>query len=234
MPTSIPKSTEDTANPMADPGDAIASSRSADYVRASDIQPIPKGFQVVPIDERRRRLLWVEASGRSDLIAAIKELADHAPALQSDLGDMAPDVTVLPDLASRIEGLEASIAAQQALLDAHTQMLEIALSDGHSIVSVAFGEHQHRVDRIPGLGPKYSRLVTYGGLRGHAVAQGRFRAKQVQAQVADAVADVSVPAATTTAAPAVTFTTAIPSPAAATPVAPAAPPAAGKKVKKKG
>lgn len=164
------------------------------------------GFMPVPIAERRRRLSWVEAGSEAELLEAAQELSDRASSVPKDLGDMAPDVTNLPQLVGRTRGLQATVVALTALLDAHIEMKEIALSDLNTVVNAASTEYDHRVSRRPELAQHYARLALYGSLRGQAIVEGRARARQTQQQIADAAAQASQAAAGQTSTPATTNT----------------------------
>lgn len=184
--------------------DALARNRTVAHLRAETIATLPAGYRAVDIKERRQRLARVNDDDVAELVAALRELHARRAHVPADLGDMAPDVSRSGDLVARIEGLDATINALEAQLEAHRQLRELALSDADNVVRAAHGEYAHRVDRKPEIVRHYPSTVRYAAAHGRAVAEGISRARDSEVRVTAAEARARAEAAAPAEAPAAT------------------------------
>jgi hypothetical protein len=173
-----------TATPPAEvgPDDTIAYNRACSPILAISIPEVPAGYRATVIDQRRRLLRLLALDLRAEAILALEELTSNAGTLQQDLGELAPDPAPAKVLFTRVQEIGKSIAAQEALLQFHREIEDIAMSDTVVLLEAAYKEYQHRVDRVPQLAQRYSALERFFGFRSSAIAEGMARAKAVKAE----------------------------------------------------
>jgi hypothetical protein len=164
------------------PEDTIAYNRACSPILATSIPEVPAGYRATIIDQRRRMLRLLALELRAEAILALEELTFNASTLKQDLGELAPDPAPAKVLFSRVQEIGKSIAAQEALLQFHREIEDIAMSDAVVLLEAAYKEYQHRVDRVPQLAQRYSALERFFTFRSAAIAEGIARAKAVKVE----------------------------------------------------
>lgn len=82
--------------------------------------------------------------------------------------------------------MEASVRHQKALLAAHLELEDIALSDAQELLEAVNEEYAHKVKKSPALAQKYPMLAAFFKARGDAISEGMARASK-ERKVAEAV-----------------------------------------------
>lgn len=168
-----------TASPPAEvgPEDTIAYNRACSPISATSIPAVPTGYRPTDVDQRRRVVRLLASDLQAEAILALEEITANASTLKQDLGELGPDPAPAKVLFSRIQDIGKTIAAQEALLQFHREIEDIALSDAVVLLEAAYKEYQHRVDRVPQLAQRYSSLERFFRFRSAAITEGMARAK---------------------------------------------------------
>jgi hypothetical protein len=172
------------ASPPAEvgPEDTIAYNRACSPVLADAIPAVPAGYRSTAIEQRRRVLRVLASDLEAEAILALEEITSKGAALKQDLGELAPDPTRASMLFTRLQQVGKSIAAQEALLQFHREIEDIALSDAMVLLEAAYKEYQHRLDRVPQLAQRYAALERFFRGRSAAIAHGIARAKSLKTE----------------------------------------------------
>ncbi len=173
MPTATP------ATPAAQAGikDNIARTRALPVVPVSGIPPVPDGYRPADLVDKKRSLRLMPAELRAEAIAALAEIDANAANVAADLGELAPDPAQAKDLLDRVQSTESTLGALNALVQYHSEIEGIALSDAIQILEETYAEYQHRVARKPQLAVRYPSLAKFFQFRSDAIAAGIARAK---------------------------------------------------------
>jgi hypothetical protein len=168
---------------LTDPGpsteDAISHNRTLPFLAAAAVPAVPAGYRPAPPEERKRRLRPIAETLRAEALRALREVAARGPdKVKAELGDLAPPTAAAEQLATRIEALEATLGALRALVAAHEEIEDIALTDAQVLLENLFEEYQHRSGKIPALAQSYPQLVSYFAGRSALISEGRARSKK--------------------------------------------------------
>jgi hypothetical protein len=162
------------------PDDTIAYNRACSPVPAASFPKVPAGYRPTDADQRRRVLRLVALDLQAEATLALEEIADNEATLSEDLGEFAPDPVPTKALLTRVHEIGKSVAAQEALLQFHREIEDIALSDAVMVLEGAYKEYKHRVDRVPQLAQRYSALERFFRFRSASIAEGIARSKVVK------------------------------------------------------
>lgn len=170
------------ASPPAEvgPEDTIAYNRACSPIPAAAIPVVSAGYRPTEHDSRRRVLRLLASDLKAEAILALKEISKNGATLRQDLGEFAPDPASTDALLTRVEEIDSSIAAQEALLHFHHEIEDIALSDTVVLLEAAYKEYQHRADRVPQLAQRYAALDRFFRARSAAISEGMARSKVVK------------------------------------------------------
>ena len=168
---------------LTDPGpaaeDAIAHNRSLPFLAASAVPAVPAGYRPAAPEERKRRLRPIAQTLRAEALRALREVGARGPdKVKAELGELAPHTGAAEQLASRIESLEATLGALNALVAAHEEIEDIALTDAQVLLENLFEEYSHRASKLPGLAQSYPQLAGYFAGRSALISEGRARSKK--------------------------------------------------------
>jgi len=159
------------------PEDTIAFNRACPPVPASSIPAVSAGYRYTEYEQRRRVLRLLATGLKAEAVLALEELNQNGATITQDLGEFAPDPVSSKIVLTRVQAIEKSIAAQEALLDFHHEIEDIALSDTVVLLEAAYKEYQHRVARVPQLAQRYAALDRFFRARSAAISEGIARAK---------------------------------------------------------
>jgi hypothetical protein len=177
--------TTTTTRQLTDPGpsaeDDISHNRALPFLAAAAVPAVPAGYRPAAPEERKRRLRPIAETLRAESLRALREVAARGPdKVKAELGDLAPPTDSAGQLATRIEGLEATLGALRALVAAHEEIEDIALTDAQVLLENLFEEYQHRAGKVPSLAQSYPQLVSYFAGRSALISEGRARSKKTK------------------------------------------------------